>query len=142
MDLGKYRAIFIDEATEHVAGISASLLQLEKRPDSIEDIDDVFRRAHSIKGMAASLSYDSITEIAHHMEDRVQAIRAAGRVDGAEELALLFRGLETLESMVAAVRADGEAPPRQPDVACALAREEPAAELDSKKKALSQPLRG
>ena len=50
-----------------------------------ESIDLVFRMAHSIKGMAGSLGYDSITEVAHRMEDRMQAIRSAGRVEAGEE---------------------------------------------------------
>ncbi len=139
MDMGKYRAIFIDEATEHVAGIGSSLLELEKRPGDDEQVDDIFRRAHSIKGMAASLGYDSITEIAHGMEDRMQAIRAAGCVGGGDELRLLFRGLEALESMLAAVRTDGEAPPPRPELAAALADEVSPEGGEAKKKALSTP---
>ncbi len=138
MDMGKYRAIFIDEATEHVAGIGSSLLELEKQPGDVEAIDDIFRRAHSIKGMAASLGYDSITEIAHGMEDRMQAIRSAGCVGGSEELGLLFRGLDALESMVAAVRTDGEAPPPRPELAAAFADEVLPDAGDPKKKALSR----
>ncbi len=137
MDMGKYRAIFIDEAAEHVAGISSSLLGLEKQRSDIDAIDDIFRRAHSIKGMAASLGYDSITEIAHGMEDRMQAIRSAGCVGGSEELGLLFRGLDALELMVVAVRTDGEAPPPRPELAAAFADEVLPDASDPKKKALS-----
>lgn len=139
MDMGKYRAIFIDEATEHIAGIGSSLLELEKRPGDGEQVDDIFRRAHSIKGMAASLGYDSITEISHGMEDRMQAIRAAGCVGGDEELGLLFRALEALESMLTAVRTDGEAPPHRPELAAALADEVSPEAGETKKKALSLP---
>ena len=74
-------------------------------------IDTLFRMAHSIKGMAASLGYDSITEVAHRLEDRMQEVRSAGRVGG-EDLARLFKGLEELEALVAAVRDTGEVPDR------------------------------
>ena len=120
MDLGKYRNIFIDEATEYLAEMSSSLLRLEKELGCAEAIDSVFRMAHSIKGMAASLEYESITEVAHGLEDRMQGIRAAGRVSDAEELAVLFHGLEALEAMVAVVRAEGEPPPRRPELVSAL----------------------
>jgi two-component system chemotaxis sensor kinase CheA len=136
VDLGKYRIIFLDEATEHLAEMSSSLLQLEKELASAEAIDCVFRMAHSIKGMAASLEYDSITEVAHALEDRMQGIRAAGRVSEPEELALLFRGLEALEAMVASVRADGASPPRRPELVSALSGTDP-----SKKKARSRDAR-
>jgi two-component system chemotaxis sensor kinase CheA len=136
VDLGKYRNIFIDEATDHLAEISASLLRLEKELGCAEAIDSVFRMAHSIKGMAASLEYDAITEVAHGLEDRMQGIRTAGRVADGEELALLFRGLEALEAMVAVVRAEGAPPPRRPELVSALTGAEA-----SKKKVLRPGLR-
>src|SRR4029450_12751158 len=93
VDLAKYRTIFIEESTEHFAEISQALLELEKEPARGESIDVVFRMAHSIKGMAASLGYDSITELAHNLEDRMQLVREAGAVDPGDELSVLFRGL-------------------------------------------------
>src|SRR3546814_6645451 len=55
--------------------------------------------AHSIKGMAASLGYDWITELAHKLEDRMQLVRGAGALDVRDELSVLFRGLAALEAM-------------------------------------------
>jgi two-component system, chemotaxis family, sensor kinase CheA len=128
VDLAKYRAIFIEESTEHFAEISRALLELEKDPARVEAIDVVFRMAHSIKGMAASLGYDSITDLAHKLEDRMQIVRDAGVVEPREELSVLFRGLTALEGMVAAVRDHGEAPPADPELVAALAtRAAPAA---------------
>jgi two-component system chemotaxis sensor kinase CheA len=110
VDLAKYRAIFIEEAAEHFAEISSALLELEKEPACGDAIDVIFRMAHSIKGMAASLEYADITELSHRLEDRMQAIREAGRVRPGEELSLLFRGLSALEVMVEAVKEDREGP--------------------------------
>jgi two-component system chemotaxis sensor kinase CheA len=121
LDMAKYRGIFIEESTEHFAEFSSALLELEKDPSSGDAIDVVFRMAHSIKGMAASLEYDSITEIAHRLEDRMQVHRDAGRVPGGDELALLFRGLEGLEGMVAVVRETQEPPGANLELAEALA---------------------
>jgi two-component system chemotaxis sensor kinase CheA len=83
--------------------------------------------AHSIKGMAASLGYDSITEVAHRLEDRMAEIRGAGRLRGPEDLALLFRGLEGLEAMLRVVRDAGAAPPPDPGLVAALAAPAPGA---------------
>jgi two-component system chemotaxis sensor kinase CheA len=126
LDLAKYRTIFVEESTEHLSEISTALLRLEKQSDCADAIDSIFRMAHSIKGMAASMGYDSIAEVAHRLEDRMQATREAGRAAGGDELALLFRGLEGLEAMVGAVRATGEEPPPNPELARALADAEPA----------------
>jgi len=120
MDMAKYRQVFIEESTEHLAEMSSALLGLEKDPADGEAIDMVFRMAHSIKGMAASLEYDSITQVAHGLEDRMQEIRRAGRVADTEELGVLFRGLECLESMVATIRDTGEIPPPDPALAAVL----------------------
>ena len=139
LDMAKYRAVFVEEATEHLAEISRALLELEKDPSSVDAIDRIFRMAHSIKGMAASLEYPAVTELAHRLEDRMQAIRAAGRLPAGEELSLLFRGLSGLERMVAIVRESAQPPPAQPELVRALAAPlDPAAcEAASKKKALS-----
>jgi chemotaxis protein histidine kinase CheA len=75
--------------------------------------------AHGIKGMAASLEYGSITEVSHRLEDRMSLLRDGGELGSGEEVALLFRGLETLEAMIAIVRETGESPP--PDFPAAVA---------------------
>ncbi len=122
MDLAKYRAIFIEEATEHFAEMSGALLELEKNPASVESIDVAFRMAHSIKGMAASLGYDTVTELSHRMEDRMEVIRSEGRVRPGPELSLLFRALSALEEMVEVIKTSDDLPgPPPADLVEALA---------------------
>ncbi len=136
MDMAKYRQVFIEESTEHLAEMGSALLELEKNLADGEAIDLVFRMAHSIKGMAASLDYESVTQVSHGLEDRMQEIRQAGRVADLEELALLFRGLERLESMVATIRETSESPPPDPTLAAVLANrlDEPLPAQDAPKK--------
>lgn len=110
MDMAKYRAVFIEESVEHLAEISHALLALEKEPEGIEAIDLIFRMAHSIKGMAASLEYEKIAKAAHRLEDRMDVIRSAGKVAAGNELAELFVHLEGLESMIGVVRDTGAEP--------------------------------
>ena len=143
LDMAKYRAVFVEEATEHLAEISRALLELEKDPSHADAIDRIFRMAHSIKGMAASLEYAGVTELAHRLEDRMQAIRSAGRLPAGDELSLLFRGLSGLERMVAIVRDSGQAPPAQPELVQALTAPLAASDPEAapKKKALSPPPR-
>ena len=120
MDMAKYRQVFLEESTEHLAEMSSAMLELEKNLADGEAIDLVFRMAHSIKGMAASLEYDSVTQVSHGLEDRMQEIRREGRVADSEELGVLFRGLECLESMVATIRDTGEMPAPEPAIAAVL----------------------
>ena len=121
MDIGKYRDVFLEEAAEHLAEMSRALLELEKDPASVESVDVLFRMAHSIKGMAASLEYASITDVSHRFEDRMQAVRSGEVQLDAAGLALLFRGLEGLERMVDAMRRTGTPPPRDAKLTAALA---------------------
>lgn len=120
MDPVKYRNLFLEEATEHLAEMSRALLALEKDPGDREAIDVVFRMVHSLKGMGASLGYDAVSELAHRLEDRLGAWRARGGIDDPGGLPLLFRGLESLERMVEAVRTTGEPPPADPELVAAL----------------------
>src|SRR5690606_21912803 len=101
--MAKCRRLFLEEATEPLGESGHAPLALEKALASSEAIDTVFRMAHSIKSMAASLGFDGIADLAHKMEDRMEGVRRDGRVRGPDELSLLFRALESLETMVAAV---------------------------------------
>lgn len=106
LDMAKYRRIFLEEATDHLAEISRALLELEKEMGNVEAIDTIFRMAHSIKSMAASLGYDPVSDLSHRLEDRMEGVRTSGRVRDPGELSLLFKGLETLEAMVQTVAND------------------------------------
>ena len=121
LDMAKYRRIFLEESTDHLAEVGRALLDLEKEMANGEAIDTIFRMAHSMKSMAASLGYDPVAELAHRMEDRMEGVRAAGRLRDHEELALLFRSLEALESMVSSVNDEAEIQPAAESLMAALA---------------------
>lgn len=121
LDMEKYRRIFLEESTDHLGEVGRALLDLEKEMANGEAIDTIFRMAHSMKSMAASLGYDPVSDLAHRMEDRMEGVRTAGRVHDHEELALLFRSLEELEAMVAAVNAEADLKPASPELLAALA---------------------
>ncbi len=130
----KYRALFLEEGIENLAEMSRSLLELEKDPASRPSIETVFRMVHSMKSMAASLEYESISLLAHRLEDRMESVRTAGRIGSADDLPLLFRGLEVLEAMLASVAETGDAP--DGDAALLAALESPSEADDTEKKAL------
>ena len=110
MDLAKYRTLFLEEATEHLAEIGRALFVLEKDPGASEALEQVFRMTHSMKGMGASLGYEAVSGLSHLLEDQLGAYRERGGIDDVEALPLLFRGLASLEQMVEAVRVGDESP--------------------------------
>ncbi len=119
MNLEKYKVLFVDEATDHLVEMSRALAILEgnaSSEDAAEAIDTLFRMAHSIKGMAASLDYDSISALSHQLEDWLEPARELGRVP-ADGLRLLFGSVRALEEMVTAVEESGESPAPREDLA-------------------------
>ena len=123
MDLRKYLSLFVSEATEHLAGYARDLVQVEKAVrqgcDAGEGgevrkvIDSLFRHAHSVKGMSASMELSGISAVAHRAEDLVDVFRRdAGVVDANAVDELLAAG-DTLQAMVQAA-AGGDNPAAEP----------------------------
>lgn len=99
MDMSKYHEMFLTEAKEHLKSMSQLLISLEKNPQDRESIDALFRDAHSIKGMAASMGYERTAALAHHLEDLLDGFRQSGSVPS-ESVDRLLAGLDLLEDLV------------------------------------------
>ncbi|HEY4745598.1 MAG TPA: hybrid sensor histidine kinase/response regulator [Desulfuromonadaceae bacterium] len=99
-DQSKFLARFVAEAREHCARISEGLLDLERSSGDTETLNSLFRAAHTIKGSSRMMKLLPITELAHHMEDVLDAVRG-GRIALAPALAdILFRGVDCLSAML------------------------------------------
>ncbi len=75
MDISKYLDLFISETREHITLLNDCLLSLEKIPDNPEAVNQVFRSFHTVKGMAATMGYDSLAKLAHRAEDILSEVR-------------------------------------------------------------------
>jgi len=106
MDMSKYKDLFISEAKEHVQGMSDCILILEKDPGSEEGINELFRHAHSVKGMAASMGYGGISELSHQLEDMMDTVRKGQTRISPPVIDVLLAGTDTLEGQVDAVEKD------------------------------------
>ncbi|HHT98123.1 MAG TPA: chemotaxis protein CheA [Clostridiales bacterium] len=106
MDVQQYLTIFIDETSEHLQALNTHLLILEKEPDNEETINEIFRAAHSIKGMSATMGYNKMQELTHDMENIFSEIRN-GKMKATSELVdVLFKGLDCLEAYLASIQQD------------------------------------
>jgi two-component system chemotaxis sensor kinase CheA len=124
MDLSKYRALFVEEAGEHLAEMGRSVVALEKAEsasEALDAVDSLFRMAHSIKGMAASLDYASVSTLAHRLEDWLEPVRGGARIPPAS-FDLLYEALRALEQMVEAIATTGVSPPSRDDLVLAFSR--------------------
>ncbi|MGM9932506.1 chemotaxis protein CheA [Pradoshia sp.] len=75
MDLGQYLDIFIEESKEHLQVCNHQLLLLERQPNNHRLVDEIFRAAHTLKGMAATMEFEDITQLTHEMENVLDEIR-------------------------------------------------------------------
>ena len=101
MDISQYLEIFIDESKEHLQGMNTSLLELEKQPeDSTDLVNEVFRAAHTLKGMAATMGFKKMNVLTHTMENVLAEIRTGNMSINSELLDVLFKCLDALENYV------------------------------------------
>jgi two-component system chemotaxis sensor kinase CheA len=72
--MSKYLGLFVSEATEHLEALGRDLVRLERTTAS-DDVSSMFRHAHSVKGMASSMGFESLAQVAHRLEDLLDAVR-------------------------------------------------------------------
>jgi two-component system, chemotaxis family, sensor kinase CheA len=108
MDLSKYAALFLAETREHLRACNSSLLQWEREPAALEPVDRLFRAIHTIKGMASTMGYGPVAQLAHGAENLLDALRQGRVAAGPEIFQLLFRAIDTLGRSVEAAAAGTE----------------------------------
>ena len=106
MDMSKYKGMFISETKEHLQSMNKLIISLEKDPQNQENIEALFREAHSVKGMAASMGYNDISELSHKMEDMMDLFRKGTIKLDSSAVDLLFEGLDNLELMLKGIEND------------------------------------
>ena len=100
MDLSQYAELFAAEAREHLSACNQLLLQWERAPGAAEPVTGLFRAVHTIKGMAATMGYTVVADLAHRMENLLDALRRGAVPPGDDVLQLLFRSTDALERAV------------------------------------------
>lgn len=116
-DHSKFLARFVEEAREHCSRISEGLLNLEHTPGDSETLNGLFRSAHTIKGSSRMMKLSGVTELAHKMEDVLDAVRG-GKIPLAAAVSdALFRGVDALTAMLERITA-GETSIDAPDELC------------------------
>lgn len=108
MDMSQYLDLFLEESLENVQILNQSLLSLESAPDNLEAVDEIFRAAHTIKGMSATMGFENMAQLTHKMESLLDKLREKQLALNDEIITALFKAVDTLESMVETVRGGGE----------------------------------
>lgn len=97
MDTSQYLDIFVDETKEHIQVLSDQIMVLEKEPDNSDAIAEIFRSAHSLKGMAGTMGFKRMQRLTHDMENVFSAVREGKMKVNDSLVDTLFRGLDAIQ---------------------------------------------
>ncbi len=104
MDVSQYLGIFLDEAREHIQVLSDQMMILEQEPENQDAINEIFRAAHSLKGMAGTMGYKRLQHLTHDMEDCFSDVRAGSMTVTSELMDVLFQALDAIEGYVNSIQ--------------------------------------
>ncbi len=104
MDVNQYLEIFLDETREHLESLNAQILKLEQEPEDADTINEIFRAAHSLKGMAGTMGYKRMQALTHDMENVFSEIRNGTMKVNSNLVDTLFQCLDALEEYTANIQ--------------------------------------
>ncbi|RLC86799.1 MAG: hypothetical protein DRJ03_07760 [Chloroflexi bacterium] len=107
IDLSEFRDMFIEESREYVRAFNECLLALERAPNDGDTLNAIFRAAHSLKGIAATMGYDTLAMLAHAAEDVLHKVRDGNWALTPDLVELLFAAIDALQALVDDVAAGG-----------------------------------
>ena len=108
MDTDQYLEVFLEESREHLQAVNDSILQLEKQPEDLNLVNEIFRSAHTLKGMAATMGYEDIASLTHKMENVLDMIRNHKLNVSTTIIDVIFLAIDALEDMVGSIQAGND----------------------------------
>ena len=108
MDVSQYLEIFIDETKEHLQSLNTQILTLEQEPEDMDTINEIFRAAHSLKGMAGTMGYKRMQTLTHDMENVFSEVRNGTVKVNATVIDVLFQCLDALEEYLANIQSSAD----------------------------------
>ncbi|PXW92510.1 two-component system chemotaxis sensor kinase CheA [Streptohalobacillus salinus] len=108
MEMNEYLDVFIEESKEHIQALNDHLLELEKDPANIAIVNEIFRSAHTLKGMSATMGYQDLADLTHKMENVLDAIRNEKVKLTSPMVDVIFEAVDALEAMVLDIIDGGE----------------------------------
>ncbi|MBO5485705.1 MAG: Hpt domain-containing protein, partial [Eubacterium sp.] len=107
MDTSQYLDLFIDETKEHLQSLNEHILDLEKEPENDDTINEIFRAAHTLKGMSGTMGFARMQRLTHDLENVFSEIRNGNMKANAKLIDVLFRGLDALEQYLDVISSEG-----------------------------------
>ncbi len=107
-DTSKYRELFFEETDEYLQRLNENLLILEKETQNVQVMEEIFRAAHTLKGMAATMGYETMTELTHHMENVFELFKKEPERVSSNAVTVIFSCLDQLSMIVEDLREEKE----------------------------------
>jgi two-component system, chemotaxis family, sensor kinase CheA len=104
MNMEGYKDVFIEEAEENVNNLNAALLSFEKNVEDLTPVNELFRAAHTLKGMSATMGYDKLAEFTHTLEEVLDNIRSGSLAPSVEVINQLFKSIDVVHAFVANIK--------------------------------------
>ncbi|WP_400162993.1 chemotaxis protein CheA [Brevibacillus sp. TJ4] len=108
MDMNQYLDMFIEESKEHLQAINANLLILENDPTNIQIVNEIFRSAHTLKGMSATMGFEDMASLTHEAENVLDLIRNNKLTINSDIMDVIFQSVDLIESMVIHITEGGD----------------------------------
>ncbi|MBP5414426.1 MAG: chemotaxis protein CheA [Lachnospiraceae bacterium] len=108
MDVSQYLDVFIDESKEHLQNLNTQILDLEQEPGNMDTINEIFRAAHTLKGMAGTMGYKRMQNLTHNMENVFSEVRNGAAKVNASVVDVLFQCLDALDEYVTNIQTTGD----------------------------------
>lgn len=108
MDVSQYLEIFLDETKEHLQSLNTEILNLEQDPENTDTINEIFRAAHSLKGMAGTMGYKRMQALTHDMENVFSEVRTGTIKVNGNLIDILFQCLDALEEYTNTIQESGD----------------------------------
>ena len=108
MDTSEYMPMFVAETREHLEQLNLAIVRLEENPKDRPTVEEIFRIAHSLKGMSATMGFSRVAELTHEMEDVFELLRQRTNGLPVEAIDTVFACLDALSAAVEAIETDGQ----------------------------------
>lgn len=100
MDMSQYLDVFLEESKEHLASLNEKLLTLEKNPGDVAALNEIFRAAHTLKGMSSTMGFDDVADLTHHMENVLSDLKEGNLSVSSNVVDILFKCFDRLQMMM------------------------------------------
>lgn len=120
MDMTQYLDVFLEESKEHLSSLNQRLLELEKEPANMGALNEIFRAAHTLKGMSSTMGFDDLADLTHHMENVLSDLKEGLMPVNIAIIDVIFKCFDRIQSMVEKIENEGSGEMDNQDLILAL----------------------